>query len=170
MPALSSDALYLAGFVLAHAAWSVSDLREDELLCPLAMVEGAGGRRLARFEAPSQAEAIGAGQAALKGAIANGETVAFAREGTWRPVEAGQPADDVLTVEFCDESMERPAVILQRFRRQAPNAPFRLLGEPTLVVDGSVVESANARDALDDLFLGVRSHSAVRDLWDSWQQ
>ena len=130
MPALSYDALYLAGFVLAHAAWSVSDLREDELLCPLAIVEGAEGRRLARFEASSQAEAIGAGQAALKVAIGNGEMVAFAREGTWRPMEPGTSPDDVLTVEFCDESMDRPAMILQRFRRQTANAQFQLLGEP----------------------------------------
>jgi hypothetical protein len=170
MPALSSDALYLAGFALAHAAWSVSDLREDELLCPLAIVEGAGGRRLARFEASSQAEAIGAGQVALKVAIDNGETVAFAREGTWRPVEGSQPAGDVLAVEFSDESMDRPATILQRFRRPSPDTQFRLLGEPVLVVDGSIVERVNASAALDDLLIGVRSHSAVRDLWDSWQQ
>jgi hypothetical protein len=105
----------------------------------------------------------------LKVAIGNGETVAFAREGRWRPMETGQPPDDVLTVEFCDESMDRPAIILQRFRRQTLNAQFQLLGEPALVVDGSVVDHANARDALDDLLLGVRSHAAVRDLWDSWQ-
>ena len=170
MPALSSDALYLAGFVLAHAAWSVSDLPEDELLGPPAMVERSGGRHLARFEAPNQAEAISAGQAALNLAIANGETAAFAREGTWRPLGTGQPVEDALTVEFCDETMDRPAMILQRFRRHNANAQFRLLGEPVLVLDGSLVEPANARDAIQDLLLGVHSHPAVRDLWGSWQQ
>lgn len=170
MPALSSDALYLAGFVLAHAAWSVSDLPEDELLCPLAIVERSGGRQLTRFEAPSQMEAVSAGQAALKAAVANGEAVAFAHEGTWRSADHQQPSDDVLTVEFCDETMDRTAVILQRFARQRSNGHFRLLGEPALVLQGSLLEPANARDAIEDLLLGVRSHPAVRDLWDAWQR
>jgi len=170
MPAFSSDALYLAGFVLAHAAWSVSDLSEDELLCPLAIVERSGGRHLTRFEAPSQAEAVSAGQAAMKAAVASGEPVAFAHEGTWRWAQGGHASDDVLTVEFCDGTMDRPAMILQRFARQMPNGQFRLLGEPSLVLEGSLLEPANARDALEDLLLGVRSHPAVCDLWDAWQR
>lgn len=38
MPVPEATAL-LAGFVLAHAAWSVSDLPEGQLLVPLAMIE-----------------------------------------------------------------------------------------------------------------------------------
>jgi hypothetical protein len=169
MPSLSSDALYLAGFVLAHAAWSVSDLPEDELLCPLAIIERSGGRHLVRFEAPSQTEAITAARSALQLAIVRRETAAFAREGTWRPLETGQASDDVLTVEFYDETMDRPAMILQRFRRLSPTAQFRLVGDPALVLDGNLVEGGASRHAIEDLLLGVRSHPAVRDLWDSWQ-
>lgn len=43
----------LAGFVLAHAAWSVSDVPKGELLVPLAVVEKNGQRQLLRFEAQS---------------------------------------------------------------------------------------------------------------------
>lgn len=38
MPVPEATAL-LAGFVFAHAAWSVSDLPEGQLLVPLAMIE-----------------------------------------------------------------------------------------------------------------------------------
>ena len=44
----------LAGFVLAHAAWSVSDLPKGQLLVPLAVVETGGQRQLLRFEAQTQ--------------------------------------------------------------------------------------------------------------------
>lgn len=43
--------LSLAGFAFAHAAWSVSDLSEGELLVPLALIEKSGERQLLRFEA-----------------------------------------------------------------------------------------------------------------------
>lgn len=36
-------ALALAGFVLAHAAWSLSDTDDDDLLCPLSVVERGDG-------------------------------------------------------------------------------------------------------------------------------
>ena len=39
-------AVSLAGFVLAHAVWSVSDLLEGELLVPLAMTEKRGQRAI----------------------------------------------------------------------------------------------------------------------------
>jgi len=56
--AIPEPALLLAGFVLAHAAWSISDLPEGDLLVPLAVVEANGQRRLLRFEAETQDAAI----------------------------------------------------------------------------------------------------------------
>jgi hypothetical protein len=58
MADLSTDSLVLAGFALAHAAWSVSHTADDELLCPLAVVQDADDRRLMRFEAAAQEPAI----------------------------------------------------------------------------------------------------------------
>lgn len=58
----------LAGFVLAHAAWSVSDLPRGERLVPLAVVETAGQRQLLRFEAPTQEQAISDGKPPSPGA------------------------------------------------------------------------------------------------------
>jgi len=55
----------LAGFVLAHAAWSVSDLPKGELLVPLAVVETGGKRQLLRFEAQTQEQSIAEAKATL---------------------------------------------------------------------------------------------------------
>ena len=53
---IPESALLLAGFVWAHAAWSISDA--PDLLVPLAMVERNGQREIMRFEADTQEEAI----------------------------------------------------------------------------------------------------------------
>src|SRR2546425_10308417 len=83
--------LLLAGFVLAHAAWSVSDLPNGELLAPLAMVERGGHREITRFEAASQAAAIAEGRAAMAKLGTSVDAWAFAREGLIR--ENGGPVD-----------------------------------------------------------------------------
>ena len=62
MTSLPQSALSLAGFTLAHAAWSLSDTHDGELLCPLAVLEQQDGtRRFMRFEADTQEHAIIAG-------------------------------------------------------------------------------------------------------------
>ena len=86
------SALPLAGFVLAHAAWSVSDLPEEDLLCPLALLEDSeGGRRLVRFEAESQEQAITLGKETLSSPDAGTNAWAFAREGSWPSADSGEP-------------------------------------------------------------------------------
>jgi len=55
--------LLLAGSVLAHAAWSISDA--PDLLVPLAIVERNGQREVMRFEADTQPEAIAHGKAKM---------------------------------------------------------------------------------------------------------
>jgi hypothetical protein len=80
--AVVSDALaLLAGFALAHAAWSVSDLPKGELLVPLAVVEKNGQRQLLRFEAKTQEQAIAQAKAALTQRQPELDAWAFVREG-----------------------------------------------------------------------------------------
>src|SRR5512132_1724097 len=73
----------LAGFVLAHAAWSVSDLPKGELLVPLAVVETGGQRQLLRFEAQTQEQSIAEAKATLT--KRQGQLDAWAR-GMTRPI------------------------------------------------------------------------------------
>jgi hypothetical protein len=56
--AIPEAASLLAGFILAHAAWSVSDLPEGDFLVPLAIVETGSERKLVRFDSETQEQAI----------------------------------------------------------------------------------------------------------------
>ena len=76
---IPESALLLAGFVLAHAAWSISDT--PDLLVPLAIVERGGKRQLNRFEASTQEEAIAHGKEAMTALSADADDWVFAREG-----------------------------------------------------------------------------------------
>jgi hypothetical protein len=71
-------AVSLVGFVLAHAAWSVSDLLEGELLVPLAMTEKAGQRELHRFAAETREQAIASSKTAMGELSAKVDAWAFA--------------------------------------------------------------------------------------------
>lgn len=158
----------LAGFVLAHAAWNVSDAAHGELLCPLAVVEQPGGeRRLLRFEADTQEAAIAAGKSVMSEAVASAVAWAFAREGTWRPVGASEP-QDVLTIDFWARGMRGAASLVQPFERCTRGGRFRLLGDPMLVVEGLVVEQDTARASLEAVGAGVMTHPKAAELWQSW--
>src|SRR3990172_4176806 len=88
--------ILLAGFVLAHAAWSVSDLPKGELLVPLAIVEKNGQRQLLRFEAQTQEQAIAEGKTTLTNRQPELDAWAFGREGL---MPEGTGKVDVLTVD-----------------------------------------------------------------------
>jgi len=77
--AITELALLLAGFALAHTAWSISDA--PDLLVPLAIVERSGQRELMRFEAGTQQEAITRGKAHMHALTGEYDDWAFAREG-----------------------------------------------------------------------------------------
>lgn len=167
MTSLSEAALTLAGFTLAHAVWSVSDTAQDELLTPLAIVEREGERQLLRFEAETQEEAIADGKATLDANADRLDAWAFAREGLWRPDGAGGAPQDVLTVEFHGAGMGERAAVLQPFARAHGDSAFRLIGEPTLVLGGRMVDAppAAAREAL---MSGIQAHPNAGELWRAW--
>ena len=160
-------ALLLAGFALAHAAWSISDVPEGELLVPLAMVEEAGQRRLVRFEDATQEEAIRKGKAAMAELTATADAWAFAREGLMP--EAGGKVD-VFSVDFWAKGMREPATLIQRFEPFARRGKFRVIGQPELVVKGRVQESKATEDLLPRIRAGIAQHQKVAALWDTWSQ
>jgi hypothetical protein len=170
MASLSAESLFLAGFTLAHAVWSVSDTAPEELLCPLAVLEKAGERRMLRFESETQVEAISAMKESMAAAMREGEAFAAAREGVWRPKGPGSGPEDVITIDFWAPGMDAAASMLQLFRRAQAGSGFALLAGPTLVLNGVMVEQDAAAPALEILLEGVRSHSEVQALWESWQR
>jgi hypothetical protein len=92
---------------------------------------------------------------------------ALARDGIWHPADANE-LQDVLTIDFWARGMRGAASLLQPFERYTRGGRFRLLGDPTLVVDGLVIERDTARASLEAIDGGVMTHAKAAVLWESW--
>jgi hypothetical protein len=169
MTALSESALALAGFALAHAAWSISDLEDGDFLCPLAVVEQHdGSRRMTRFEADTQEKAILAGKTAMRSATSIAAAWAFAREGAWGKL-AGDSQVDVLAIDFWGSGMPATATLMQPFYRATSGGRFRIGSVPSLLVGENVLSSDSASRSIETIMAGVHSHAMVTTLWRSWR-
>jgi len=156
--------ILLAGFALAHAVWSVSDLPKGELLVPLAMVEESGQRKLLRFEADTQEVAIAKGKALLAQQEQSLDSWAFAREGQFKE---GDRYVDVISVSAKVRGMAEPIVFVQRFRPFS-TGQFQLIGDPMVIISGNVLPQSEAALYLKSLREGVNSHAKVAPLWQGW--
>ena len=169
MTALSEPALSLAGFVLAHAAWSLSDLDDGDHLCPLAVVEQHdNSRRMTRFEADTQEQAIIAGKMAMRAATGVARAWAFAREGAWGKLGGGA-SGDVLAIDFWGSGMPAPATLMQPFYRVTSGGRFRIGSVPSLLVGENVLPADTASRSIETIMAGVHSHAMVSTLWQSWR-
>ncbi len=162
---IADSLLLLAGFVLAHGAWSVSDVPRGELLVPVAIVEKGGQRQVLRFEAPTQERAIAEGKATLARRQADTDAWAFAREGLMRD-KTGKV--DVFTVDAWAKGMTRPVSFVQRFSPPSSGA-FRIKGDALVIVDGKVVEGAEAARLVKRLYEGAQRHPKAGQLWQGWR-
>jgi len=157
--------ILLAGFVLAHAAWSISDLPKGELLVPLAIVEKNGQRQLLRFEAQTQEQAIAEGKTTLTNRQPELDAWAFGREGL---MPEGTGKVDVLTVDAWAKGMARPITFVQRFSPYSSGA-FRIKGDAMVVVDGKALEGTEAARLVRRLYDGVLQHPKAGRLWQAWR-
>ncbi|MGH7621315.1 MAG: hypothetical protein ACREMU_03160 [Gemmatimonadaceae bacterium] len=169
MTPIPSAALSVAGFALAHAAWSLSDGEDGDLLCPLAVIEQRdGARRLMRFEADTQEDAIIAGKAAMREASVSSAAWAFAREGAWRAM-GGDGAGDVLAIDLWAADMAGVATLMQPFERARRGARFRIAGVPKIVVGDRLLERDAAATIVEGIVAGVSAHAIVAKLWPTWR-
>jgi hypothetical protein len=156
--------LNLAGFALAHAAWSVSDLPQGELLVPLAVLDKGDRREIQRFEADTQEEAIRRGKETLDAVDGPVAQWAFAREGR---IKNGDGYVDVISVEAKAKGQSKELMLVQPFTPPA-SGRFALLGAPAVVVDQVVLPEAEAAPLLDALYVGIQSHAKAAELWNEW--
>jgi hypothetical protein len=162
---IPESALLLAGFVLAHAAWSISDA--PDLLVPLALVERNGQREIMRFEADTQEEAIAPGKAEMATLSRDVDEWAFAREGLFNQKEGKV---DVISIDIGVKGNTQRITLIQRFEPYAKRNHFRLLGDPEVVIDGHLQDSTKVKGLLVSVRRGVSQHSKVAPLWDGWHQ
>lgn len=163
--AIPESASLLAGFVLAHAAWNVSDLPEGDLLVPLAIVETEAGRKLTRFEAETQEQAIAAGKTFVSEQQSTASAWSLAREGQMN-TDTGKI--DVLVIDAWAEGMSEPITYIQPFQPFATGI-FKLLGPAVPVVSGSILSPEQSEPFLGVLYRGVSTHDKAASLWASWQ-
>ena len=161
---IDEQALLAAGFALAHALWSISDL-EDGLLVPLAIVRSGSQPKLFRYEGATQQEAIETGKRATAGFTASSETWAFARDGVLRDEEV----IDVISVDCWAPGMIAPVTLIQRYVPFTRNRRFQLIGGIQLVVDGTIVREEAAEPAIKIVREGLLSHFKVAELFPTWQ-
>jgi len=159
------EALTLGGFVLAHAAWSISDVEPGELLVPFVIIESGGRRQLTRFEGESQEAAIERGKQATRKATDTADAWAFAREGL---MPRGGYKVDVLVVEFWARGMTQPALLLQQFSPLKQGQSFRLIDDSQVAISGQILDLVDARPVLEQVRNGVESHAKVAPLWAGW--
>jgi hypothetical protein len=162
---IPESALLLAGFVLAHAAWSISDA--PDLLVPLAMVERNGQREIMRFEADTQEEAIAHGKAKMATLSGDVDVWAFAREGLFNEKEGKV---DVISVHIGVKGSAQRITLIQRFEPYAKRNHFRLIGDPEVVIDGNLQDPTKVKDLLVSVRRGVSQHSKADSLWDGWHK
>ncbi len=164
---ITESILLIAGYVLAHSAYSICDLPKDELLIPLAIVESNGEQRLIRFEADTQEEAISRAKEELEQLKPSSTSWAFARESIIRD-ESGEPRD-FITVSAWTQGLEVELHIFQQFKPYYHDKNFKLLGNVQVAIDGQWLEEAQTKELLELIQQGVEQHPQYEQ-WKKWQQ
>ena len=163
---LTSDPILLLGFTLAHAAWNVAEAAAEELLCPFAFIERDGNLELIRFESETQGDAISKGKNYINLHKENAVVSSFAREGLFP--EQNKKVD-VLLVECWANNDTKHYGVIQKFLPNEGKGKFLLVDEPIMLIDGVIRTEGTASKLMENLELGIKSHSKVAQLWNQWK-
>lgn len=157
----------LAGEVLAHAAWSLSEAPEGEVLVPLGGILREGRVELVRF-VPEELSGDFIAFARQQLADQQGNLEAWALAYDTR-VTRDQGKVDAIVFEVWGQGMTTQAMFAQPYQPFHSGA-FRLLGEPFLL--GAA--APDAQDAFSETLRafrgGVENHKQVAGLWDNWRK
>ncbi|MEG3222181.1 hypothetical protein PD716_16355 [Vibrio gigantis] len=159
---VSYSILLIAGYVLAHASYSVSDLESGELLIPFVVVQSEKGQEVIRFEADTQEEAISNGKVELLQLQKRADIYGFAREGSMRD-ESGNSID-VISVDVWEKGLEHTVSIVQPFQPNNGKGHFQLSKDILVVIDGQEVESQQLIDIVKE---GISYHP-IGNEFNSW--
>lgn len=161
----SAKALELAGFLLAHALWVSSELKEGELYVPQALCESsAGERQLFVFEAPTQQEAIDKGKQFLHAESSRFARCVFARDGRANP---GSGYVDLLTVDIVEGDLPPKLTVIQPYK-PASSGHFQLLGRELLLDDAGQLGAEVLESMTANIHNGAASHPGASREWHMW--
>lgn len=165
MAFLPTAALQLAGFLMAHAFWSASDLPAEGHYQPQSLcMRGDGSRTLQTFEGPTPKAQDDAAQAFSKG----GGAAAWPDCAIARQVRVGTPTGDVdaLVIDVVQNGSSVMTVI-QAFRPAAQG--FRLLGDELMLGDNGPLPPLPAAQAAAAMREGAIDHPGLGDKWQQWE-
>src|SRR5574341_477124 len=146
----------LAGFALAHAAWSVSD---GGTLCTLALTEKGNEHQLYRFEADALPESVEGARQKLIELQPSIDRWVLVFDG-YLTLENRQI--DALVVQPWG-APRTPARIIQKYRPAKFLQSFKILGDPIFVDDRSEIFESNQLH--DWLLKGIMRHTKATHLW-----
>ncbi len=155
----------LAGEVLAHAVWSISEAPEGEILVPLAGMLREGKVELVRF-VPEEL---------------SGDFITFARQQledqrskleAWTlaydtRVTRDQGKVDAIVFEVWGQGMATSAMFAQPYQ-PFHSGMFKLLGEPFSLGAATSDAQDTLAETLKTFRRGVANHHQVAVLWDGW--
>lgn len=163
-----SDGVFLiAGYVLAHGAYSVSDLEKDELLIPFAVTQTGGKQEVIRYEAQTQEEAIEDAKADLMRLRESVDIYGFARENIMRTSDG--EVIDVISVDAWEKGLSQQVVIIQPFKPNNGNGEFRILPGMRVAIDGEMIDGDLEARIIDMVREGITYHP-VGKTWEKWEQ
>ena len=162
--ALPAAALHLAGFLMAHALWSVSDLPAGQDYTPQAICETSDGdRQLTTFDGANAEESY----AKLRD-FASSETGRYAECALARTtvVASGEVKAPALVIDLF-AGPEPLLTIVQPFRPTASGG-FRLLGPELMLAGHEQLPPRISDDASIALRDGAGDHPGMQDKWAEW--
>ena len=162
---IPDDILIFTGYSFGHAAYSVCDLEEPELLIPFALYEHEGKQSIHRFEADSQDEAVEAADEFITKHIDSYSLLSFAREGTMRD-ENGN-GTDVLCIKTWSKTCEATISVIQPFTPFYVNQRFSLIDEMVLQINDQEID--NPSELIQVVNEGISMHQAAGSLYATWR-
>jgi hypothetical protein len=163
-------ALHMAGFALAHAAFSVCELAEGNL-APFGLFRRwsllAPKTEMSRFFTGTLEGAVAAGRSEVAARKMKCQCWALAFE-SYLTYSGGKV--DAFTIEAGDKKMSVHFSVLQPFQPFA-SGTFKLLGPPGFVmgnIEGRIVEGEAAGRFTRALRQGVDNHPKAPACWQRW--
>lgn len=164
--ALAASALQLAGFLLAHGFWTISEETAQDRYVPQALCETvAGERRMITFDAATPEQSQADANSFMGSSAGQFARCAFSRDAQV-PLGKGQ-STAALVIELRDGGRE--LTILQAYRPAVADGGFALLGDE-LVLDSSGAPLLRSEEgsAIVALREGAADHPALSDKWPQW--
>ncbi|MCX7282584.1 MAG: hypothetical protein NTX28_00820 [Novosphingobium sp.] len=164
MAGLPTAALQLAGFLMAHAFWTTSELPPGGSYQPQSLcMRSDGSRQLQSFEGGTPKAQDDAARAFISGGAAQWPDCAIARQ-----VKVGTDGGDVdaLVIDVVQYGGSVMTVV-QAFR-PAPQG-FRLLGDELVMGDNGPLPPLPAAQAAAAMREGAIDHPGLGDKWQQWE-